>query len=62
MTVNDEAEEFDPATMCHPDPAVSGGEGDCPNIEPCRLRCHIRWLDDQWQPNDWLFNGAREAL
>lgn len=55
-----EAEPFDPATMCHPSPQVSGGDG-CPNVEPCRLRCHLRYLEDWPQPNDWLFNGARKS-
>lgn len=53
VTVHDEAVPFNPATDCHPDPEVSGGDG-CPNIVPCELRCHLRWLDDQDQPNDWL--------
>lgn len=48
---SDEIEPFDPATMCHPDPDLSGGDG-CPYIEPCKLRCHVRWLDGQIQPND----------
>lgn len=55
-----QAEPFDPATMCHPIPAVSGGDG-CPNVQPCTLRCHLRYLEDWPQPNDWMFNGSREA-
>ncbi len=42
---------FNPATGCHPNPAFGGGLG-CPVIESCTLRCHIRYLDGQMQPND----------
>jgi hypothetical protein len=51
--IRDDAEPFDPATMCHPKPEFGGADG-CPEISPCTLRCHIRFLDGQTQPNDWL--------
>lgn len=49
----DEPEPFDPVADCHPARELGGGGG-CPLIEPCALRCHIRWLDAQTQPNDDL--------
>lgn len=56
--VADLIESFDPATMCHPKPELGGAAG-CPQIEPCKLRCHIRWLDGQIQPNDSYANPHR---
>lgn len=62
MTAREEPDPFDPATMCHPDPSIGGDPGGrCVHIDPCRLRCHTRYLDGQHQPNDWLFNGAHEV-
>jgi hypothetical protein len=51
---------FDPTLMCHPKPEFGGADG-CPNIEPCTLRCHIRFLDDQQQPNDGLADDEQAA-
>jgi len=53
-------EPFSAATDCHPRPEYGGADG-CPNIEPCKLRCHIRFLDAQRQPNDDLADEANAA-
>lgn len=43
-----EPEPFNPQTMCHPNPEYTGTDDrSCPYIEPCKLRCHVRWLDGQ---------------
>lgn len=51
-------EPFDPTTGCHPNPGLGGADG-CPHIQPCELRCHIRWLDGQVQANDWIADRRR---
>lgn len=45
-------EPFDATTACHPSTLYTDGTGRCQMAEPCTLRCHIRYLDDQMQPND----------
>lgn len=61
-TTDPRAELFDPDMDCSDDPDVGGDiEQRCAIIETCTLRCHIRWLEGEDQPNDWLFDGAREA-
>jgi hypothetical protein len=42
---NPEPEPFDPATNC-------GEVHGCPMTEPCTLRCHERFLNNEIQPND----------
>lgn len=54
------AEPFNPVTDCHPSPEYGGADG-CPYIEPCTLRCQIRFLDDQRQPNDFLADEESRA-
>lgn len=50
-----EPEPFDPAVECI---EVHG----CLMTDPCNLRCHERWLDDQIQPNDsWADAENAEA-
>lgn len=53
-------EPFNPTTDCHPKPEFGGADG-CPHIDPCKLRCHIRWLDAQTQPNDDLADQERRV-
>jgi hypothetical protein len=53
--VTSEPEPFDPAIACL---EVHG----CPMTDPCNLRCHERWLNDQMQPNDaWADKENAEA-
>ncbi len=56
----DKPEPFDPQTDCHPNPEYGGANG-CPNVEPCKLRCHIGWLDGWTQPNDDLADAENAA-
>lgn len=57
-----EVEPFDPATMCHGNPEYTGtDDNSCPHIEPCKLRCHVRWLDGQIQANDDLADSEQAA-
>lgn len=49
-----EIEPFDPAADC----AEARG---CPLAEPCELRCHERYLNDERQANDWAADDANAA-
>lgn len=55
-----EPEPFDPQADCHPKTEYGGTDG-CPDAEPCTLRCHIRFLDGQTQPNDDLADAEQAA-
>ena len=54
------AELFDPDEDCSTDESVGGDpEGRCALVpdERCTLRCHIRYLENEPQDNDWLMDN-----
>jgi len=61
VTTDPQPEPFDPTTACHPSSLFGDGSGQCPYGTPCTLRCQIRFLDDQPQPNDLLADAEQAA-
>lgn len=60
MTDQPNTESFLPDEDCTNDPAIGGDpRSGCALTETCTLRCHLRWLDGQHQPNDAIADKVR---
>lgn len=62
MTEQPTTEPFLPDEDCSYDPSFRAYPGSgCVLTETCTLRCHLRWLDGQHQPNDAYADRERAA-